>query len=65
MEKTEIPYLVADLQGKKQIEEVKENINCIKAHPTSDSLFTYGTNRGLLALSDMRISGMVDHNARI
>lgn len=57
MEKTTIPYMVADLQKTKRIEDVKENINCIKAHPQSDSLFAYGTNRGLLALSDMRTSG--------
>ena len=56
MEKGDAPYLIADLQKDLRIEDVKENISCIKAHPTSDSLFAYGTNRGLLALSDMRTS---------
>ena len=58
MEKGDAPYLIADLQKDLRIEDVKENISCIKAHPTSDSLFAYGTNRGLLALSDMRTSSI-------
>lgn len=58
MEKSTVPYLIADLQKNKRIEDVKENINCIRAHPESDSLFAYGTNKGLLCLSDMRISGI-------
>ena len=56
LEKDTAPYLIADLQKDLRIEDVKENISCVKAHPTSDSLFAYGTNRGLLALSDMRTS---------
>lgn len=49
---------MADLQKNLRVEDVKENINCIKMHPTNDSLFAYGTNRGSLFLSDMRISGI-------
>ena len=37
---------------------MKENINCVEIHPTSDSMFAYGTNRGSLFLSDMRISSI-------
>ena len=51
-----IPYIIADLKKGKKAEDVKENINCMKIHPTSDSMFAYGTNRGALFLSDMRIS---------
>ena len=54
MEKSKSPYLVADLQKSMKIEEVKENINCVKAHPESDSLFAFGTNRGSINLCDMR-----------
>lgn len=36
---------------------MKENINCLKTHPTSDSMFAYGTNRGTIVLSDARVSG--------
>lgn len=57
MEKSSNPYLIADLQKGKPLEEVKENINCIKPHPTSDSIFTYGTNRGAIVFSDARVSG--------
>ena len=57
MEKSVNPYLIADLQKGQRVEDVKENINCIKAHPHSDSLFAYGTNRGSLCLSDVRVSG--------
>lgn len=58
-EKSAVPYLVTDLQKGKRIEDVKENISCLKLHPTSDSLFAYGTNYGSLCLSDMRISGII------
>ena len=51
-----IPYIIADLKKGKKAEDVKENINCMKIHPTYDSMFAYGTNRGALFLSDMRIS---------
>ena len=51
-----IPYIIADLKKGKKAEDVKENINCMKIHPTSDSMFAFGTNRGSLFLSDMRIS---------
>lgn len=50
---------MADLQKGSRIEDVKENINCIKLHPTNDSLFAYGTNYGNLVFSDMRISGII------
>ena len=56
VEKSAIPYIIADLKKGRKAEEVKENINCMKIHPTSDSLFAYGSNRGSLFLSDMRIS---------
>lgn len=56
-EKSSVPYLVADLQKGMRIEDVKENISCLKLHPTNDSMFAYGTNYGTLTLSDMRISG--------
>lgn len=58
VEKSKTPYLVADLQKEKRVEDVKENINCLKAHPTSDSMFAYGTNRGTIVLSDARVSGI-------
>ena len=48
--------MIADLQKQIRVEDVKENINCIKAHPTSDSMFAYGTNRGCIVLSDTRVS---------
>lgn len=37
---------------------MKETINCLKAHPISDSMFVYGTNHGSLVLTDSRIAGI-------
>lgn len=34
-----------------------------KLHPTSDSMFTYGTNKGGLKLCDMRVSATSDNTA--
>ena len=58
VEKSKTPFLIADLQKDKRIEDVKENINCLKVHPSSDSIFAYGTNRGSIVLSDTRVSGI-------
>ena len=44
-----------DLKGdQKNIQDIKETITCSKFHPTSDSLFIYGTNKGSLKLGDLR-----------
>ena len=32
-------------------------------HPTSDSLFMYGTNKGTLKMCDLRVSVLSDNNA--
>jgi hypothetical protein len=55
--------MVADILGKQNIEEVKETITCSKMHPTSDSLFVFGTNKGSLKLGDLRRSSRVDNDA--
>lgn len=34
-----------------------EYITCSKMHPISDSVFLYGSNKGLIRLSDLRVSG--------
>lgn len=49
-----------DLLGKEKIEDIKENITFSKLHPTSDSLFIYGTSKGTLKLSDLRVSSLSD-----
>jgi serine/threonine-protein phosphatase 2A regulatory subunit B len=44
-----------DFKGdQKNIEDIKETITCSKFHPTSDSMFVYGTNKGSLRLGDLR-----------
>lgn len=55
--------MVADLLKNEKIEDLKENITFSKLHPTSDSLFTYGTNKGTLKLCDMRASTVSDNTA--
>ena len=54
MEKPQQPYCVADLHGSTLTDDVKEHINCLRAHPTTDSQFAYGTSRGRVILSDTR-----------
>jgi len=44
---------------------MKEGINCLKNHPTSDNLFAFGTNRGAIVVSDMRVSGITVNLRRI
>jgi serine/threonine-protein phosphatase 2A regulatory subunit B len=39
------------------IEEADELITFSKYHPTSDSLFAYGTSKGTLKMGDMRQAG--------
>jgi len=56
LENSKKPYQIVDLIGKDNIDEVKENITFSKMHPDSDSLFIYGTNKGNLYLSDLRLS---------
>jgi serine/threonine-protein phosphatase 2A regulatory subunit B len=63
MENPDKPYLVADLLGNQKIEEVKENINFSKMHPSSDSMFLFGTNKGTLKMCDLRVSAQTDSSA--
>lgn len=57
------PFLVADILKNDKIEDIKETITFSRMHPTSDSLFTYGTNKGTLKLCDMRVSALTDSTA--
>jgi serine/threonine-protein phosphatase 2A regulatory subunit B len=41
-----------------KIEEVDEVITFSKYHPTSDSLFVYGTSKGTLKMGDMSQAGI-------
>lgn len=52
-----------DVTGGMKVEDVEENINFSKMHPTSDSLFMYGTNKGNLKLCDLRIGSNNDANS--
>lgn len=61
LENTERPYVAVDLLGNEKIEDVKENLTFSKLHPTSDSLFIYGTNKGTLKLNDLRVSTLSDN----
>jgi len=51
--------------GSKKTEEVEENINFSKMHPTSDSLFIYGTNKGNLKLCDLRAASNCDSGGSV
>ena len=62
-ERPDQPYQPVDITGGKKIEEVEENINFSKMHPTSDSLFMYGTNKGTLKLCDLRIGSCAEANS--
>lgn len=62
-QKNQKPYIVADMMGNSKIEDVQENINFSKMHPTADNLLIYGTNKGSLKLCDMRISSNSDTTA--
>jgi serine/threonine-protein phosphatase 2A regulatory subunit B len=42
---------------------MKESITFSKLHPTSDSLFSFGTNKGTLKLCDMRVSANTENTA--
>lgn len=56
MEKTSKPYILADLIKGKNLEDVKENLTCNSYHPSSDSIFLLGTDKGTLKMCDMRQS---------
>ena len=62
-EKPNKPYQLIDLLKDSKIEDVQESINFSKIHPTSDSLFVYGTNKGSLKLCDLRLSSNSDATA--
>ena len=62
-ERPDQPYQMVDITGGKKVEEVEETINFSKMHPTSDSLFMYGTNKGSLRLCDLRIGSNADGNS--
>jgi len=57
------PFLVADLLGTQKIEDIKENINFSRMHPSADNLFVFGTNKGSLKMCDMRLSALTDNTA--
>lgn len=56
MEKPSKPYIVADYIKGKNLEDIKENLTCNTYHPTSDSLFLLGTDKGSLKMADLRKS---------
>lgn len=56
MEKPSKPYVLADYIKGKNLEDIKESITLNKYHPTSDSLFLLGTDKGGLKMCDMRQS---------
>ena len=62
-ERPDQPYQLVDVTGGMKVEDVEENINFSKMHPTSDSLFMYGTNKGSLKLCDLRIGSNTDANS--
>lgn len=62
LEKPDQPYMVVDLKRNDKIEEVKELLTCSKMHPTSDSIFAFGTSKGSLKLGDLRTSGKIFYN---
>jgi hypothetical protein len=64
MEKRGNPYIVQDLKGDKDLEDVKENITCGKFHPQSDSLFSVGTDKNGLSMVDLRNSSSMNRNAQ-
>jgi len=55
--------MLADLLKGEKLEELKENITFSRMHPSADSLFVYGTNKGTLKLCDMRLSSNADSSA--
>lgn len=63
LEDADRPFVAVDLLGNEKIEDIKENITFSKLHPTSDSLFIYGTNKGTLKMCDLRVSVLSDNNA--
>lgn len=56
MDKPSKPYIVADYIKGKNLEDIKENLTCNAYHPTSDSLFLLGTDKGSLKMGDLRKS---------
>jgi serine/threonine-protein phosphatase 2A regulatory subunit B len=62
-EKGSNPYMVGNLLGDQKIEDITENINFSKAHPTSNNMFMYGTNKGNLKLCDLRQASNPDNTA--
>lgn len=57
------PYQLVDLLKGEKLEDIVETINFSKIHPTSDSLFLYGTNKGNLRLCDLRLSSNCEATA--
>lgn len=55
--------MLADLLRGDKIEDLKENITFSRMHPSADSLFVYGTNKGTLKMCDMRLSSNADNSA--
>ena len=56
LERPDKPYAIVDYLKKMQVEDVKEHITCGIMHPTSDSIFAYGTDKKTLKIHDMRLS---------
>ncbi|XP_031505718.1 uncharacterized protein LOC116268003 [Nymphaea colorata] len=63
LEDADRPFVAVDLLGNEKIEDIKENITFSKMHPTTDSLFMFGTNKGTLKMCDLRVSVSSDNNA--
>jgi hypothetical protein len=55
--------MLADLLRGDKMEDLKENITFSRMHPSADSLFVYGTNKGTLKMCDMRLSSNADSSA--
>lgn len=64
-ERPDKPFQLADLLGKEKPEDVEETITFSKMHPTSDSMFVYGTNKGILKLCDLRQASNSDPTAAV
>lgn len=62
IERSNISFIAVDLKPH-NLQEIDEVITCSRLHPLQDSIFSFGTSKGIVKVADMRVSGVCDHTA--